>query len=317
MLLQIEKLLSDHITLHEQVEIIERLNEKMTDPHTLFQLASYLLTKATLIEGFPEETVDIVGTGGDGYDTLNFSTMSAIVAAACGYKVAKHGNKSATSKCGSFDLLQKMSVPIPEDPESAKSQLEQNDIAFLFAPYFHPIMKNVTAARKAFAKRGEKTIFNLMGPLLNPGRTKRMSVGVYREDLVEPYAHVLAQLGVEYGYVAYGNGLDEFTVTGPTTLATINKGDVTMSELFPASLDLDLCEIEQLKGGDPDENYRQTMALLSGNLPGSKHDMIKLNAASAMVVASGFEFNLLEGAARAHEAISTGRVMKFLEGINP
>lgn len=315
MLLEIEKLLSDHITLHEQVEIIEQLNEKMLDPHTLFQLASYLLSKAQLIKGFPEGTVDIVGTGGDGHDTLNFSTMSAIVTAACGYKVAKHGNRSATSKCGSFDLLQKMNVSIPENPASALEQLDKNNIAFLFAPYFHPIMKKVSAARKEFAKRGEKTIFNLMGPLLNPGRTKRMSVGVYREDLVEPYAHVLTQLGVEYGFVAYGNGLDEFTVTGPTTLATINQGQITMSELFPASLDLDLSEIEQLKGGDPDENYKQTIELLSGNLPGPKHDMVRLNAASAMVLASGFEFNLLEGVARAHEAIATGRVLKFLEGI--
>lgn len=315
MLKEIESLLSEQVTLNEQVAIIEQLNEQIFNPQTLYSLARYLLSKAQLIKGFPVETVDIVGTGGDGHNTLNFSTMSAIVTAACGYKVAKHGNKSSTSKCGSFDLLQRLGVTIPANSGEALSCLQKTGIAFLYGPHFHPILASVAEARKVFAKRGEKTIFNLMGPLINPVRPERMSVGVYREDLVEPYAQVLSQLGVQYGYVVHGDGLDEFSLTGRSRVATINEGQISLSDIVPEAYDLDRCELSQLIGGEPDQNYTETLEILSGQCGGPKMDMVIFNAASAIVVASGFKIPLLEGIFRARKALLTGRVKQFLQEI--
>lgn len=292
---QIEHLLDPSSTLAEQIGIIEQLNQQQFSPAVLLELAQYLRSKALKIDRLPTETIDIVGTGGDGFDTLNFSTMSAILAARSSAKVAKHGNKGSTSKCGSFDLLQKMDVNIPENPTDAKVEFDQHGLVFLFAPYFHPIMKNVAAARKVFAERGERTIFNLMGPLLNPASVTRMLVGVYKKELVEPYAQVLKQLGVEYGIVAYGDGLDELTVTGPSTVAIIKPGEITLEEWQPTDFGFEHANISDITGGSPEENLAETKLLLAGQLPGPKTDMVLFNTGAALSVASGFELSVQEG----------------------
>lgn len=290
----IKRLISLDTDLATQVEIIQKLNARQFDPDALYALAVELLKHANLMPALPSNTVDIVGTGGDGYDTLNFSTMSALMANRCGIPVAKHGNKSSTSKCGSFDLLMQMGVTIPETPEAAYREFQQNQLVFLFAPYYHPILKQVAAARKVFAERGERTIFNLMGPLLNPARVECMSVGVYSEALVEPFAIVLQRLGVESAIVAYGDGLDELTVCGPSAVAMIKGDKIEYDTITPESFGFERASIEDLVGGDATQNFKETQLILSGQLPGPKTDMVVLNTAAAMVVSRRFDVSLPE-----------------------
>lgn len=297
-------LLDARTELQAQVKVIEQLNLNMFDEDVLFELASTLRKNAKLINGLPFNTVDIVGTGGDGFDTLNFSTMSAMLAAKAGVNVAKHGNKSATSKCGSFDLLMKMGVTIPQIPKEALDEFAQNHLVFLFAPYFHPMMKNVAEARKVFSARGERTIFNLMGPLINPGCVKCMLVGVYKKELVEPYAKVLSKLGVEYGIVAYGDGLDELTITGPSNVAIIKQGHITLETWQPEDFGLKRAVIDDLVGAGPDENLVQTEQILAGELPGPKTDMVLFNTAAAISVASGFDLSIGEAIEKAKQALN-------------
>tara|TARA_R110002167_G_scaffold213888_1_gene418496 strand:- start:468 stop:1415 length:948 start_codon:yes stop_codon:yes gene_type:complete len=285
----IQPLFDEDVALEEKVKLITALNAKMYDAETLYELAHFFIEKSVRISNPYPDSIDVVGTGGDGAKTLNYSTLSALVAHHYGLPVVKHGNKAITSQCGSFDFLGQLAIEIPETAEAANQILADEKLVFLFAPFFHPIFKPVAEARKVFADRGEKTIFNVLGPLLLPDGVKRVVVGVYDVELVEPMAEALVKLGVEYGYVVYGSGLDEFSVCGVNTIMQIKNGQLHKQTLHPEQLGFIRSQIPALAAGDAYQNFEESKKILCGEVLGPKADMLILNAAAAIHVGKGFD----------------------------
>lgn len=297
---QIQVLLSEtrDLSLESQIDIIQELNFYQYDPEVLFYLASEILSQSKIINLNNKNILDVVGTGGDGFHTLNFSTLTALVLASGRIPIAKHGNKSMTSKTGSFDLLEKLQIPIPTDPQEAEFLFKKFGLVFLFAPYFHPVFKKIKPARDYFSARGEKTIFNLLGPFLNPARVKKILLGVSEEKLIEPFSEVLIKLGIEQACVVHGSGLDEFTVYGESRFSEIKAGKIKIRTFDfkkfsgeKSSEDI-LKNIENLKGGDSDQNAQESIDLLAGKLLGPKREMVILNTAAALRVFYEFENSL-------------------------
>ena len=285
---QVEELINSTTSLDRQIEIIQQLNQKIYHAEALYDIAKVFLAHAKLIHNPFNNAIDIVGTGGDGKNTLNYSTLTAFIISACGYPVIKHGNKSATSKCGSFDFLEKVGEKIPKTVSEAEQQLKSTKKVFLFAPYFHPIFKNVVQARQYFAKLGEKTIFNILGPMLNPARPKRMLVGVYKKSLIQPYSEALSALGVEYGCVVYGNGFDEFSICGTSDYCKIEGGKLSHHQFNPEKFGYTISQESNLYAGNSQQNYKEAIKIFSGNFHGPKKDMLELNASHALAIADGF-----------------------------
>ncbi len=256
-----------------------------------------------------ERVVDTCGTGGDGKGTFNISTAAALVAAAAGAPVAKHGNRSVSSRSGSADVLAALGVEIETSPERAAASLEEIGIAFLFAPALHPAMREVVPVRRAL---GVRTIFNLLGPLTNPAGARRQVVGVYSAGLVERVAGVLAELGAERALVVHGeDGLDEITTTGVTRIGEVRDGAVRTWSLDPGTLGIARAAPEDLAGGDPEDNARAMERLLAGE-PGPLADVVALNAAAALEV-GGIAGDLASGLELARAAIASGAAGRKLE----
>ena len=194
---------------------------------------------------------DIVGTGGDGLNTINVSTTSALVAAACGLKVAKHGNRSVSSKSGSSDLLDKMGIKLDMSPAQARRCLDELGICFLFAPQYHAGVRHAMPVRQALKTR---TLFNVLGPLINPARPTYQLMGVYAPELVRPIAETLLALGLKTGMVVHGAGLDEIAIHGPTQVAQIRDGEIREFLLTPADFGLETYPVSAIQGGEPEEN---------------------------------------------------------------
>ena len=262
------------------------------------------------------EILDIVGTGGDRLGTFNISTTSAILCAAAGVAVAKHGNRAVTSKSGSADVLEALGIKIDLSPEAAAHELREKNFAFFFAPNFHPAFKNISAARKLCAERGQRTIFNLLGPLLNPARPSAMLVGVPRAELCEPLAKVLQSLGVRRGMVVTGkienrkskieNFIDELSTLGENVVAEFyHERGFTASGLSLENFPLQPATIEDLLGGDKFQNAEITRRILSGQDRGPKRDAVLLNAGAALFVA-GKTKSLAAGWELAGETIDSG-----------
>ena len=231
-----------------------------------------------LTPAFP--VMDIVGTGGDEVGTFNISTTSAFVAAAGGIRVAKHGNRSVSSKSGAADVLECLGVKLALTADQAGAVLEQTGMCFLFAPAYHSSMKYAAPVRKEI---GIRSIFNILGPLSNPAGASMQLLGVYSRELVEPLAQVLANLGVKRGMVVCGgDGLDEATLTGPTHVCEIRFGQLSSYDMTPEELGLTACRLEELIGGTPQENAAITRDILSGRLTGPKRDVVVLNAALSL-----------------------------------
>lgn len=262
--------------------------------------------------GAGHHLVDTCGTGGDGAGTVNVSTLAALVAAGAGVRVAKHGNRSVSSLCGSADLLKELGVRIDVSPAAAARCLEETGFAFLFAPLYHPAMRSVAPARQ---EMGIRTIFNLIGPLCNPAGVRRQIMGVYSRDLVEPIAGVLARLDCERAMVvASEDGLDEISVCGPTTVANLYEdGSIRVQSLEPGELDIKTHEFDALKGGDPEHNAAITRELLEG-AHGAVRDAVVVNAGAALLVSGRVE-DLREGMEAAGESIDSGRAMDVLERV--
>jgi len=311
----IDHLLAPGTMLDEQVQIIAELNQHQFDAEVLTALAEALLEQCQKVTGISKNAVDLVGTGGDGHDTLNFSTLGAIVAAAAGTPMIKHGSKSATSRCGSFDLLQQMHVPMPEDNQSVKKIFKEFHLAFLFAPFFHPVMKRVVAARAVFAEKGKRTIFNILGPLINPARPSKIVLGVYTPQLIDPMVEALQNLGVESAYVVHGAGLDEFSLTGKSEYACLHRGHIERDTFDSSTLGLEHCDVSELVGGAPEENLMQSEQILAGKLSGPKTDMVCLNAAAAIQVGSDFELSWAESLDQAKNALSSGKAHELLQAM--
>lgn len=205
--------------------------------------------------------VDIVGTGGDGYNTINISTTAAFVAAAAGAKVAKHGNRSVSSKSGSSDLLSHCGIALTMAPEAASQCLDKLGLCFLFAPHYHSGVRHAVPVRQALKTR---TIFNVLGPLINPASPEFMLLGVYQLELVEPIAHVLHALGVKRAMVVYGSGLDEVALHDNTHVAELKDDEVRTYQLSPEDLGVQRADITQLTGGEPADNALITQVILQG-----------------------------------------------------
>jgi anthranilate phosphoribosyltransferase len=226
--------------------------------------------------------VDTCGTGGDASDTFNISTASALTVAGAGVRVAKHGNRSVSSKCGSADVMEALGININVPPDRVAACLEQVGIAFLFAPAMHSAMKYVQPARRELRLR---TVFNLLGPLTNPARASAQVVGVYSRDLVEKVAEALCMLGLKRALVVHGSdGLDEITISGPTYISEVRNGSVVSYEITPEQFGLSRAAIETLGGGDAPANANIIRALLKGE-KSPKRDVVILNAAAALVAA--------------------------------
>ncbi len=253
--------------------------------------------------------VDTCGTGGDHSGTFNISTTVAFVVAGAGIGVAKHGNRSATSKCGSADVLEALGVNISASPELVGRCIDEAGIGFLFARNLHGAMKHVAPVR---AELGMPTVFNVLGPLTNPAGAQGQMMGVFRADLVEPLAHVLLALGTEHAFVVAGSdGLDELTLSGVSRVAEASAGKVTTYELSPERFGLAEASRETLLGGDAGTNAAMLRGVLTGE-PGPRRDIVMMNAAPA-IVAGRLASTLEEAFERAKESIDSGAALDKLE----
>ena len=252
---------------------------------------------------------EIVGTGGDNAQSFNISTTSALVAAAGGMKVAKHGNRAASSKCGTADCLEALGVNIQQDPEKCVELLKEVGMCFFFAQKYHTSMKYVGAIRKEL---GVRTVFNILGPLTNPGSPSMQLLGVYDEYLVEPLAQVLVSLGVKRGMVVYGmDKLDEISMSAPTKVCEIRDGWMKSYVIKPEDFGLMRCTKDDLKGGAPEDNARITRAILNGE-KGPKRDAVLMNAGASLYI-GGKADSLADGIKLAAELIDSGKVDKVLD----
>jgi len=254
----------------------------------------------------PPGAIDLCGTGGDGHSTLNISTAVSFVVAGAGVPVAKHGNRSATSRAGAADVLETLGVKIELSPAQAQRCLEDAGSCFLFARTYHPAMRHVANVR---SRLGVRTIFNLLGPLSNPARVKRQLLGVYAREWIEPMAEVLAVLGTEKAWVVHGSdGLDEMTTTGETHIASLNRGQIQLLDFDAVPRRATLAD---LKGGDARHNANAIKDLLEGE-DGAFRDIVVLNAAAALVVADKAQ-SIAEGVHMAEVAIDSGAALSRLE----
>lgn len=252
------------------------------------------------------DTIDIVGTGGDMANTFNISTTSSFVVASCGAKVAKHGNRSVSSKSGAADILENLGVKISSTPEESKKYIDTIGISFLFAQSYHSSMKYVAAARKQL---GIKTIFNILGPLTNPAKNEYILLGAYSKELLRPMAEVLRNLGVKHAMLVYGNDcLDEISVSSRTSVCEIKDNDIIEYEISPVDFGIPMASKEEITGGTPKENAKITFDILSGKLKGAKRDIVIINSAAALYVC-GKAASIKEGITFANEAIDSGRAL--------
>ncbi len=269
---------------------------------------SVMRAKMTPVKA-PPEAIDIVGTGGDGSGTYNISTCSALVAAGAGLKIAKHGNRSLSSKSGAAEALVSLGVNIEISPEKIAECIDQSGVGFMFAPAHHAAMRFVGPTR---VELGTRTIFNLLGPLSNPASTSRQIIGVFSKDWIEHLAQVMNNLGAEAVWVTHGEGgLDEITSTGTTWVSELKDGKVTNFEITPEDAGLERSALEDLKGGDPDYNAAAIRDILGGK-EGAYRDTVLMTVASALLVA-GKASDLRDGVAQAAQSIDSGKAKEVLD----
>ncbi len=257
-----------------------------------------------------EDVLEIVGTGGDEAFTFNISTVSAFVIAACGVAVAKHGNRSVSSKCGAADVLESLGVNITADPPKMSRVLKNCGMCFMFAQKYHPSMKFVAKVRKTL---GIRTMFNILGPLSNPAGASMELMGVYTRSLVEPLAKVMLNLGVKSGMVVCGeDGLDEITMTGKTYACEIRNGKVNPLTIDPEEYGFKLCVKDELVGGSPEINKQIALDILNGKEKGAKRDVVLLNSGVCLYIAGKAE-TIAAGIEMAEEALDSGKANKKLQ----
>lgn len=305
-----ELILSGQATEVEIAGLLTALRMKGETVDEILGFASVLRSKANTISPKCENYVDLVGTGGDCTYSFNISTTSAFVAAGAGLPVAKHGNRSISSRSGAADVLEALGVNISADPDVVQKCVEEAGVGFMMAPHFNPCMKYVGPVRKGL---GIRTVFNILGPLSNPSRAKKMVVGVYDPKMAETIAKVMSQLGVERGFVMSGdNHIDEFNLAGTTTVAEIRDGEVKVFELQPEDVGLTRCTLDDLRGGEGAENAQITRSILDGTEQGAKRDVVLLNAGATLYI-GGLADSIEDGIRLAAESIDSGKAKAVLE----
>ena len=284
------------------------LRVKGETPEEIAGAAESMRGRSVVVPVSREHVIDTCGTGGDHSGSFNISTTAALVAAAAGAAVAKHGNRAISSRCGSANVLMELGVNIEQTPEQVGASVDANGIGFLYAPSLHPAMKHVAAPR---AELGQRTIFNLLGPLMNPARAKRQVIGVYDVNLTRVFAEVLQRLGSEHVLVVGGtDGLDEISLCAPTKVAELKDGEIKEYILNPQDIGFSLATKEDLLGGDIGRNAEIVREVLAG-AKGPKRDIVVLNAGAALYVA-GLAKSIKEGAAQAAQAIDSGKAKETL-----
>jgi anthranilate phosphoribosyltransferase len=319
--LAVDRLTDETVQAHLKADFLAAFAQKGETPGEIAAFARALREKSIVppldADTRSREILDIVGTGGDRLGTINLSTTAAILCAAAGVTVAKHGNRAVTSQAGSADVLEALGIKINLSPEEAARSLRDRHFAFFFAPDYHPAFKHIAPARKLCAERGQRTIFNLLGPLLNPARPSAMLMGVPRPELCEPLAHVLQSLGVRRamvvcGKVAAAGFLDELSTLGENTIAEFyQERGFTVSTTLPDQFPLQPAALNDLLGGDKNVNAKIVREILSGREQGPKRDAVLLNAAAALFVA-GKSRSLAEGWDLAGETIDGGQAGRKL-----
>ena len=297
----------------QNAAFLAALSTKSTKAETTDEIAgcAAAMREQALICETGMETMEIVGTGGDGAHSFNISTTSAIVAAAGGVKISKHGNRAASSSCGTADCLEALGVNIQQEPERAVEMLKNAGMCFFFAQKYHSAMKYVGAIRKEL---GIRTVFNILGPLTNPGKPAYQLLGVYDEALVEPLARVLSTLGVKRGMVVYGmDKLDEISISAPTKVCEFEDGIYKVYEICPEVFGLERANKEDIVGGTPDENALILRGILKGD-KGAKRDAVLMNAGAALYIAKKAD-TIGDGIKLAAEIIDSGKALETLEKI--
>ena len=305
-----DEIMSGETTATQNAAFLAALSTKSARAETTDEIAgcaAAMRDHATRVET-DMDLFEIVGTGGDGAHSFNISTTSAIVAAAGGMKVAKHGNRAASSQCGTADCLEALGVNIQQSPARCIELLNEVGMCFFFAQKYHTSMKYVGAIRKEL---GFRTVFNILGPLTNPGSPTMQLLGVYDEYLAAPLAQVLINLGVKRGMVVYGQEkLDEISMSAPTTVCEIKDGWFKSYVITPEEFGFEHCTKEDLKGGTPEENAKITRAILNGE-KGPKRDAVLMNAGAALYI-GGKADSMKDGVALAAEIIDSGKALETL-----
>ena len=323
----IAKLIEKKNLLKEEAENV--MDEIMSGNATQAQIAGFLVAlrikgetideitacakvmrqKAERIKPKVDKLVDVVGTGGDKSGTFNISTCAAFVVAGCGVPVAKHGNKSISSKCGSADVLSALGVNIDLEPKQVEKCIEEIGFGYMFAPRFHGAMKYTIGPRKELAVR---TVFNVLGPLTNPAEASYELMGGFSEELTEPLAEVLGKLGCKHALVVHGNGLDEITIEAETKVSEYKEGHVSTYNIKATDFGIKLASLNEIKGGAPEENAKIIINILKGKEKGPKRDVVLLNAAAALFAADNVD-NIKEGIKKAAKSIDSGKALNVLE----
>lgn len=298
----------------QNAAFLAALSTKSTKAETIDEISGCAEAMRELATPVPHpgmETLEIVGTGGDRSNTFNISTAAALVCAGAGVKVTKHGNRAASSQCGTADCLEALGANIEQDPGQALRMLDGCNMAFLFAQLYHSAMRFVGPIRKEL---GFRTVFNILGPLTNPARPEYYLLGVYDEYLVEPVAKVLSNLGVRRALVVFGQDrMDEVSLSAPTTVCELREGFYRTSVVAPEDVGLARCEKRELEGGTPEENAATLRRVLSGEERGPRRDAVLLNAGCALYVTQRAA-DVAEGVALARETVDSGAASAALEG---
>ncbi len=305
------EIMSGETTPTQNAAFLAALSAKSARAETTDEIAgcaAAMRSHATRVET-GMEVLEIVGTGGDNAGSFNISTTTAIIAAAAGIKVAKHGNRAASSMCGTADCLEALGVNIDQDPEKCVEMLEKAGMCFFFAQKYHSSMKYVGAIRREL---GFRTVFNILGPLTNPASPTMQLLGVYDDYLVEPLAQVLVNLGVKRGMVVYGmDKLDEISLSAPTKICEIKDGWFKSTVITPEQFGFKTCAKEELKGGTPEENAAITREILGGK-KGAKRDAVLLNAGAALYLGGKAE-SMQDGVKLAAGIIDSGKALQTLQ----
>jgi len=312
-------LLDENVAADEKADFLGALHRRGETPVEVVALAETMLEHAVPFD-VPDDlrpVIDVCGTGGDKLGLFNISTAVMFVAAGAGARLVKHGNRGITSKSGGADVLEALGLPVDLPVERLQDMLGEAGAVFLFAPCFHPAFKAVAPARKLLAERGQPSVFNMLGPLLNPSRPEGQLAGVFNESLVDLYADVLPGLGRERAWVVHGKAgdtgvMDEISTLGPTLIAKVSGGKTTRDTVTPADLGVPAADLEALRGGDASANAQLLSELLRGERRGAARDIVAVNAAAALIVA-GLTDDWAEARERAEESIDSGAAEQVLK----